>query len=133
MSCRTSDQQAQGRVRRRGGWTRVGLTLACRQGTGCWAWGERPGKVALASPVPSPSRPSAWPMRMALRSPDNGSPDGRVNFSDNSQRWMWGHMEESGLPAWMGAAGPFLTRGTGSGLSSTSVPTPLDLRTRPLP
>ena len=74
MSCRTSDQQAQGRVRRRGGWTRVGLTLACRQGTGCWAWGERPGKVALASPVPSPSRPSAWPMRMALRSPDNTAP-----------------------------------------------------------
>ena len=48
---------------------------------------------------------------------EHGSPDGRVNFSDNSQRWMWGHMEESGLPAWTGAAGPFLTRGTRSGLS----------------
>lgn len=71
---RADGLQAQGRVRRRGGWTRMGLTLACRQGMGCWAWGERPGKVDLASPVPSPSSPSARPVRMALRSPDNTAP-----------------------------------------------------------
>lgn len=104
----------------------MGLTPACRRGTGVLGLvGERPGKVALASPVPSPSHPSACPSAMALRSPDNKAPLMVELSSQITARDGYGTTWRNRV-CWCerGRQGPFLTRWTRSGLSHP-LPPPL--------
>ena len=87
--------------------------------------GECPGKVALASPVPSPSHPSACPSAMALRSPDNKAPLMVELTSQITARDGYGTTWRNRV-CWCGRGrqGPFLTRWTHSGLSHP-LPPPL--------
>lgn len=105
---------------------RDGAHPACRRGTGVLGLvGECPGKVALASPVPSPSHPVTCPSAMALRSPDNKAPLMVELTSQITARDGYGTTWRNRV-CWCGGGwqGPFLTRWTHSGLSHP-LPPPL--------